>query len=131
MTVDPFRFAKNFLSSITEKIFIIGTAYHSRPRRFTHSAMFGGFRVALQFILDWLGCFIICLYVLSFMMGNPLRFPHNMMLSSSLPPLACMTGVVLFVYICVCLRITVSNASYLYIEHGECYSRVPGFTSSF
>lgn len=31
------------------------------------------------------------------MMGNPLRFPHKTMLCSS-PPLACMTGVVLFCY---------------------------------
>jgi len=59
-------------------------------------------------------CFIICLYVLSFMMGNPLRFPNKTMLYSSLPPIACMTDVVLFFYVCVCLRITVSKASLLY-----------------
>lgn len=163
-----FPFYAEFSFLYNRPIFYRRNAFHWR-HRFTHSPNFGGFCIALQFVLDWfacfvcllrspllqflwglcyssfmfvlhlftnvicgslaypgfyvivlvlytLYCFIICLYVLSFMMRNPQRFPHKAMLCSCLPPLACMTGVVwFFLYICLCLRITVSNASWLYI----------------
>ena len=157
MAVDTFRFTQNFLSSITDNFFIVGIAYHWR-HRFTHSPIFGGFCIALQFVLDWfacfvcllrssllqfvlglcysafmfvlhlftnviygslayprfyvivlvlytLYCFIICLYVLSFMMRNPQRFPHKTMLCSFYTPTClhdgCCLIFFLFVYVCV------------------------------
>jgi hypothetical protein len=154
MAVDTFRFTQNFLSSITDKIFMVEIAYHWR-HIFTHSPIFGGFCVALQFVLHcfacfvcllrspilqfwWslcyssfkfvldlitnvfcgclvypgfyvivlvlytLYCFIICLYVLSFMMGNPLRFPHKTMLCAFPPCLhdGCCIVLLLYVYAC-------------------------------
>ena len=60
MAVDTFRFTQNFLSSITDNFFIAGIAYHWR-HRFTHSPIFGGFCIALQFVLHCFACFVCLL----------------------------------------------------------------------
>jgi hypothetical protein len=63
-------------------------------------------RVALLF--SCLCCPIVCLYILSSVLWCPLRFPHNTMFCSLLPPVVCRERIYHLRYI-VSLRIVVSN----------------------
>jgi hypothetical protein len=71
-----------------------------------HPRFPGGVRVALLF--SCLCCPIVCLYILSSVLWCPLRFPHNTMFCSLLPPVVCRERIYHLRYI-VSLRIVVSN----------------------
>ena len=64
--------------------------------------------IRIAYLLSFLCCPSMCLYILSSVLWRPLRFPYRNDVRFVLPPAVCMKVHVVLI-MCVCLRIAMSN----------------------